>query len=149
MLRPALLLLVFAALSGCDQLGLNDAKNAETEGKAIGAACRHSGRALEDCYQLNPSVPKAAIFFGWKEMNNYMTEQKIEIVKPMLPPQLPKTLKDKKSDSAESSDAESASTQTDSKDDDAKDSKDSSSKEGASDAEKSTGKANSSTESKH
>lgn len=141
MLRPALLLLVAAALSGCDQLGLNDAKNAEAEGKAIGAACRHSGRALEDCYQLNPSIPKAAIFFGWKEMNNYMTEQKIEIVKPTLPPQLPKTLKDKKSDSAESSDAEPASDQTDSKD--------SSPKAGASDAEKSTAKAGNSTETQH
>ena len=40
-------------LAGCEQLGIEDpakvAEAREAEGKAIGGACRHSGRALEDC----------------------------------------------------------------------------------------------------
>lgn len=94
--RTPLLLLAALALAGCDQLGLNDGKAAEADGKAIGAACRHAGRALEDCYQLNPTASKAAVFAGWKEMNDYMTEQKLEVVKPTLPPPVPKTKGKKK-----------------------------------------------------
>lgn len=85
-LAPCLLLL---ALTACEQLGIPDpAKQAaakEAEGKAIGSACRHAGRALEDCYTLNPGGHKASIFAGWKEMNDYMAENKIEVVKPELP----------------------------------------------------------------
>ncbi|WP_211243484.1 hypothetical protein [Chitiniphilus eburneus] len=59
------------------------ALNKQTEnGKAIGAACRHSGRALEDCYRRNPRVAKADIFDGWKEMNEYMQQKKLDIVPP-------------------------------------------------------------------
>ena len=58
-LVPCLIVACLAlALGGCEQLGLEDpAKVAaikEAEGKAIGGACRHSGRALEDCYVMNP-----------------------------------------------------------------------------------------------
>jgi hypothetical protein len=88
-----LALLIACALSACEQLGLEDGKIAEAEGKAVGAACRHAGRALEDCYQINPKAPKSAIFTGWKEMNDYMTEQKLEVIKPTLPPPLPKAKK--------------------------------------------------------
>jgi hypothetical protein len=90
------LLIVLAALScaACDQLGLTN-KSSEAEGNAIGAACRQAGRALEDCYQLNPQAPKASIFAGWKEMNDYMTDQKLEVVRPTLPPNLPKSLRKK------------------------------------------------------
>lgn len=84
------MLLVFGTLAGCEQLGIPDpakeAAAATAEGKAIGAACRHSGRALEDCYALNPGSLKAAVFEGWRSMNDYMIENKLEIVPPTLPP---------------------------------------------------------------
>jgi len=110
--RPILTLIAtiaLGALGGCEQLGLEDGKAVEAEGKAIGAACRHAGRALEDCYQINPKAPKAAIFTGWKEMNDYMTEQKLEIIKPSLPPPLPKTRKKAEADTEAETEAEPAS----------------------------------------
>lgn len=88
----ALCVLSFAlcALSACDRLGIPDpAKDAaakDAEGRAIGSACRQAGRALEDCFNLNSTAQKASIFAGWKEMNDYMTENKLEIVKPEVPP---------------------------------------------------------------
>jgi hypothetical protein len=88
----ASLLLVFLLipLAGCDRLGIPDpAKEAaarDEEGKAVGGACRQSGRALEDCFTLNPSANKASVFSGWKDMNDYMTQNKIETVKPEFPP---------------------------------------------------------------
>lgn len=57
----------------------------EAEGRAIGGACRHSGRALEDCYTLNPKASKAAIYQGWREMDAYMRENNIEVVPALLP----------------------------------------------------------------
>jgi len=73
-------------LAACDQLGLNDgariAAAREAEGKAIGGACRHSGRALEECYGLNAKTSKAAIFAGWRDMDGYMRENNIQIVSP-------------------------------------------------------------------
>ncbi len=54
----------------------------EAEGKAIGGACRHAGRAIEDCFALNKRGDKAAQFAGWREMNDYMRENKIEAVAP-------------------------------------------------------------------
>ncbi|MBE9610164.1 hypothetical protein INR99_12510 [Chitinilyticum litopenaei] len=69
------------ALQGCDQI--NQALNKQqANGKAIGAACRHSGRALEDCYRRNPKIAKADIYAGWREMNEYMVSKKIDIVPP-------------------------------------------------------------------
>ena len=53
---------------------------AEAEGKAIGGACRQTGRSLEDCYALNAKAQKAAIFAGWREMNDYMTQNNLAIV---------------------------------------------------------------------
>lgn len=84
-----LLLLAPALLAGCDLLGIEtlsqqQARRAE-EGKAIGSACRHAGRAIEDCYALNKKADKAAIFAGWREMNDYMAENKIEVLQPSLP----------------------------------------------------------------
>jgi len=76
------------ALSGCDWLGLESASatasRREAEGKAVGAACRHAGRAIEDCYVLNKRADKAAVFAGWREMNDYMRENKMEAVAPLL-----------------------------------------------------------------
>lgn len=87
--RVPLLLLLLAALAGCDQLGIESpsavAAKREAEGKAIGGACRHAGRAIEDCYTLNRKADKGAMFAGWREMNDYMRENKIDEVKPELP----------------------------------------------------------------
>ncbi len=58
----------------------------DADGKAVGAACRHAGRAIEDCYMLNPTANRAAVFNGWKEMNDYMSKNKIEVVKPQAIP---------------------------------------------------------------
>jgi hypothetical protein len=90
-MRPALirclqLSALAVALSGCDQLGIETAAataaKREAEGKAIGGACRHAGRALEDCYLLNKRADKGAVFAGWREMNDYMRENKITEVAP-------------------------------------------------------------------
>lgn len=81
-----ILLLLALLLTGCDRLGLEDPAaelaREEAEGKAIGSACRQTGRALEDCYQANRRSPKAAIFAGWRDMDGYMRENKIEEIKP-------------------------------------------------------------------
>lgn len=81
-------LLAAAALSGCDQLGIESAQavaeRREAEGRALGGACRHAGRAIEDCYTLNPKADKAAIFAGWREMNDYMAENKLTEVPPQV-----------------------------------------------------------------
>lgn len=70
--------------AGCERLGIPDPAKAaaerEAEGKAIGAACRHTGRSLEDCYGLNERALKAAVFSGWREMNDYMVSNKMETV---------------------------------------------------------------------
>jgi hypothetical protein len=97
-------------LSGCDQLGIESpaAQTArkEAEGKAVGSACRHAGRAIEDCYTLNKKADKAAVFAGWREMNDYMRENKIDEVAPQIKPEV--KLAAKAPADAESSDAEAA-----------------------------------------
>ena len=89
MLRRLLPLLAIPfVLAGCDQLGLEPASvtaaRVEADGKAVGAACRHGGRAIEDCFTLNKRVDKAAIYAGWREMDDYMRENKLEAVAPTL-----------------------------------------------------------------
>jgi len=73
-------------LAGCDMLGIESASavaaRKEAEGKAVGGACRHAGRAIEDCYAQNKRADKAAVFAGWREMNDYMRENKIDAVPP-------------------------------------------------------------------
>ncbi len=75
-------------LSGCDVLGIDSpeklAAARDADGKAIGGACRHAGRAIEDCYALNKKADKAAVFAGWRDMNDYMRENKIEPVPSQL-----------------------------------------------------------------
>jgi hypothetical protein len=91
-MRPLRLLLITGPLllAGCDLLGIEGASavaaRREAEGQAIGAACRHAGRAIEDCYGMNKRADKAAMFAGWREMNDYMRENKIEVVAPAPPP---------------------------------------------------------------
>lgn len=81
-------LLVLTSLTACDRLGLPDpareAAARESDARATGSACRHAGRAIEDCYALNPDASRSAVYAGWKEMNDYMRENKIEVVKPEL-----------------------------------------------------------------
>jgi len=89
------LLAVLSTLAGCDQLGLEAASvtaaRVEADGKAVGAACRHGGRAIEDCFTLNKRVDKAAIYAGWREMDDYMRENKLDAVAPTLGPAPRKT----------------------------------------------------------
>lgn len=82
-MTPRLLLIPLLALllAACDIPGLGpDPRIAqrEAEGKAIGGACRYAVRGIEECYQLNPKAPKTAIFEGWREMDQYMRENKLE-----------------------------------------------------------------------
>ena len=83
------LLVSLTVLTACDQLGIEDpakvAAAKEAEGKAVGSACRHALRAIEDCYTLNPKAHKAAVFAGWREMDEYMRENKLEGVAPVIP----------------------------------------------------------------
>jgi len=94
------LLLIAAALFslvGCDQvnekLGFESPARkearAEAEARAVGSACRHSGRAIEDCYAIYAWLPKAGVYAGWREMDEYMRENQIETIVPQLPPAEP------------------------------------------------------------
>ena len=71
-------------LAGCDSglipgLGTDPRAVAkEADSKAIGGACRYGLRSIEDCYTLNPKATKSHIFTGWKEMDQYMRENKID-----------------------------------------------------------------------
>jgi len=87
------LLLLVPLLSACEQMAeLLELPNpqkvaalAEAEGKAVGGACRQGGRSLEDCYALNAGAQKAAVFAGWREMNDYMLQNNMEVVPSQLP----------------------------------------------------------------
>jgi hypothetical protein len=87
--KASLIVLSAVLSSACDRLPIPDpnkqAMQKELDAKAIGGACRHAGRALEDCYNLNPKASKAAVFAGWREMNDYMTQNKIDVVLPTIP----------------------------------------------------------------
>src|SRR6187549_1158926 len=83
-----LLLAAAGLLAGCDMLGIESAEKIaaarEADGKAIGGACRHAGRAIEDCYAIYKKSDRAAVFAGWRDMNDYMRENKIEPVTPQI-----------------------------------------------------------------
>ena len=106
-MRRAILALVTLAplmLAGCDLLGIESttvtAARREAEGKAVGAGCRHSARSVEQCYTLNKRADKPAVFAGWKEMNEYMAENKIEAV-PATSEPLPTVVANVEADAAE------------------------------------------------
>ena len=122
-------LLAIAALvlgmSGCDmikqKMGFEDpvekAARTEADGKAVGGACRQSGRAIEDCYSIYSWLPRASVYEGWRDMDAYMRDNKLETVEPQLPPVAPpgpkkktKTAEETKPDNAkpESAKPESA-----------------------------------------
>ena len=90
MRRHAFLLALAATslLAGCDMLGIESPEKVaalrDADGKAIGGACRHAGRAIEDCFAIYKKADRAAMFAGWRDMNDYMRENKIEPVPPQL-----------------------------------------------------------------
>jgi len=68
-------------LAGCDIPGMGPDPRVlqrEADGKAIGGACRYALRGIEDCYNLNAKASKTAIFAGWKDMDQYMRDNKME-----------------------------------------------------------------------
>jgi len=69
------------ALSGCDMLGLETpgmaVQRQAQEAHAVGAACRHAVRSIEDCFTANPRMSRAAIFEGWREMDQHMRDNEI------------------------------------------------------------------------
>jgi hypothetical protein len=79
-------LLLLGSLAGCEMLGMESAEavvaRRDADGRAIGGACRHAGRAIEDCYVLNRKADRAAVFAGWREMNDYMRHDEVEAVPP-------------------------------------------------------------------
>ena len=100
-LRIFLTVFLFAfSLPGCDmiqqKMGLENpaakAAKDEADGKAVGGACRQSGRAIEDCYSIYSWLPRAAIYDGWRDMNAYMRDNKLETIAPQLPPPAPPAL---------------------------------------------------------
>lgn len=104
-------------LAACDQLGIEspqkELERKEADAKAVGSACRQAGRAIEDCYNLNPKAAKASVFGGWREMDEYMRENKLEVVTPTVPSA---AAKPKPSDEeADATDSDTADKKTDRK----------------------------------
>lgn len=89
-LRPIAVAACTLLLAGCNPWGGESAEllaaRKEAEGKAVGGACRHAGRAIEDCFTLNKRADKAAVFAGWREMNDYMRDNKVDTVPPQAAP---------------------------------------------------------------
>ena len=91
-MRRTLLLLALVAgstfVAGCDMLGIESPEKVaaarDADGKAVGAACRQAARALEDCYAIYKKADRAAVYAGWRDMNDYMRENKIESVTPQI-----------------------------------------------------------------
>jgi len=90
MSRLALIVLMLSTplFGGCEMLGIESPEKVaaarDAEGRAIGGACRHAGRAIEDCYVMNRKADKAAVFAGWRDMNDYMRENEMEAVIPEM-----------------------------------------------------------------
>jgi hypothetical protein len=100
---PLVVALLVVLFSGCDfvqqEMGIESpaakAARDEADGRAVGGACRQSGRAIEDCYAIYSWLPKAAVYEGWRDMDAYMRENKLETVEPQLPPVSPPGTKKK------------------------------------------------------
>ena len=102
----ALLPLVLAGCKIEDIPGLGPDPRAvarDSEAKAIGGACRHAMRGLEDCYALNPKASKALVFAGWKDMDEYMRSNKIEGVPSVLGQNAPEKRNNSETDSSNAS----------------------------------------------
>lgn len=81
--RGAVVLGLILLLAGCDavlaRVGVPDLARQEAardaEARAVGAACRQSQRALEDCYARAPRLPWAAVLEGWRDLDGYLRDQ--------------------------------------------------------------------------
>jgi len=93
-LRVLLLCALALPLAACDQLGIEtpqrQTERKVAEAKAVGGACRHALRAIEDCYTLNPKSDKSAVYDGWREMDEYMRENSLDGIAPVVPRPDPK-----------------------------------------------------------
>ncbi|WP_287878864.1 hypothetical protein [Aquitalea sp.] len=72
---------LLAVLAGCNWVNNVSGLSKEAH-KALGAACRQTGRSLEECFRRNPDADTAAIYSGWREMNEYMAKNKLETMEP-------------------------------------------------------------------
>ena len=93
MLLP-LAVALFIGLAGCDnalqKVGLQTTSaQMEADSRAVGGACRQSGRAIEDCYSVYSWLVKSYIYAGWRDMDIYMRENNLETVSAQLPPIAP------------------------------------------------------------
>ncbi len=68
-------------LAGCNWVNNVSGLSKEAH-KALGAACRQTGRSLEECFKRNPDADTAAIYAGWREMNEYMAKNKLDTMEP-------------------------------------------------------------------
>ena len=61
----ALVVAAVPLVAGCDMLGIESGEKIaaarEADGKAIGSACRHAGRAIEDCFAIYKKADRAAV----------------------------------------------------------------------------------------
>lgn len=80
-MRAYFLLPMLVLLAGCNWFN-NVTGLAKESNKAIGAACRQTGRSLEECYLRNPEADKAQVYAGWREMHEYMVKQKLDTMPP-------------------------------------------------------------------
>ena len=114
-LLRAILIVASLGLAACDsvqqQMGIetSSTKAAQADGKAVGGACRQSGRAIEDCYSIYSWLPRAAVYDGWRDMDAYMRENKLDTVEPQLPPVAAPSTKKKASAAAAAPAADKAS----------------------------------------
>lgn len=72
-------------ISGCDYLDLNGEQEAQKglkNANAIGAGCKQAGKSLEICYSENTKANKAAVYDGWKSMDEYMRENNMKVQGP-------------------------------------------------------------------
>src|SRR5262245_26692321 len=85
-MRPILLVALLSLLGGCDQLGIESttavAARRDAEGRAVGAGCRQAARSVEHGYDLNKRADKAAVYAGWRDMNDYMRENQLQAQPP-------------------------------------------------------------------
>jgi hypothetical protein len=106
------MILATLLLTGCDQVaeraGFPLPATVEADGKAIGSGCRHAGRGLEDCYRLNKDASKAAVYAGWREMNEYMVKNNMATVTPLILPEQLAPPKPKKKKKVEGEEGESS-----------------------------------------
>ena len=81
-MRAYLVLPLVLCLTGCNWFNHVTGLSKEQD-RATGAACRQTGRSLEECFRRNPDADKAQIYTGWREMHEYMTKQQLPT---MMPP---------------------------------------------------------------